>query len=311
MLREDCVRPLRLRLFGLTVLVTALTVAQASAANRGVRIGPGKGDFQFRDERGDRSKEITVFTYLPPDVDSSKAPIVFVMHGHHRSAESYRNNWAKHADKYGFMVLAPLFDEEQWGQGQYSYASVVTKSGRIRDPAKWSFTVVEHLFDEVKAATGNTNPQYFLYGFSEGGQFVHRLVLLLPQARYARAVVGTPGWYTMPRFDVKYPYGLGDSPATEASVRTSLGRDVVLLLGDQDTDPNHEELRSTRQAEAQGPHRVARGQTFFREAAKRAAALNTRFGWRLRYVRGAEHRPSQMSATAAELLMAPEVAKGR
>jgi poly(3-hydroxybutyrate) depolymerase len=311
MLKGNGLRPLRLRFVGLAVSVTALVVAQASAANRGVQIRPGKGEFQFIDGRGDRSKEITVFTYLPQDLDASKAPIVFVMHGHHRSAESYRNNWAKHADKYGFMVLAPLFDEDQWGHGQYSYASVVTKNGRIRDPAKWSFSVIEHLFDEVKAATDNKNPRYFLYGFSEGGQFVHRLVLLLPQARYARAVIGTPGWYTMPRFDVKYPYGLGESPATEASLRTSLGRDVVLLLGDQDTDPNHEELRSTRQAEAQGPHRVARGQAFFREAEKQAAALNTQFGWRLRYVRGAEHRPSQMSPTAAELLMAPEAAKGR
>jgi poly(3-hydroxybutyrate) depolymerase len=287
------------------LVLTALAASQARAADRQIRIPQGSGSFEFVDEKGDATKRIPVFTYLPPELKASEAKIVFVMHGHHRSAEGYRDNWAKHADKYGFMVLAPLFDEDQWGKGQYSYASVIGRNGQFRKRAKWSFSVVEHLFDAVKEATGNQSPRYFLWGFSEGGQFVHRLVLLLPEARYARAVIGTPGWYTMPRFDVKYPYGLEGAPVSAASLKVSLGRDVVLLLGDADTDPNHEELRKTKQAEAQGPNRVARGKKFFQTASARAAELKTPFGWRLRFVRGAEHRPTQMSGAAAALLMQP------
>jgi methyltransferase (TIGR00027 family) len=41
---------------------------------------------------------------------------------------------------------------------------------------------------ENVALVGNKNPSYFIYGHSEGGQFVHRLVLFLPDARFARAV---------------------------------------------------------------------------------------------------------------------------
>jgi poly(3-hydroxybutyrate) depolymerase len=300
----DRLQPWRLGAVALVLFVSAITASPSPAASREIKIQPGRGEFQFVDEKGDRRKEITVFTYLPQALKANEVPIVFVMHGHHRSAKGYRNDWAQHADKYGFMVLAPLFDEEQWGHGQYSYASVQNKNGSIRDPSKWSFSVIEHLFDAVKQATGNQNARYFLYGFSEGGQFVHRFVLLMPEARYARAVIGTPGWYTMPRFDVAFPYGLRGAPVNAQSLKRSLGRDVVLLLGAADTDPNHDELRQTPQAEAQGPHRVARGRTFFKEGKHRAAELKTPFGWRMQMVPGAEHNPRQMSGAAADLLMA-------
>jgi poly(3-hydroxybutyrate) depolymerase len=298
-------RRLRLWRFCLLVVLPSLIAQQAGTAHGQIQIPNGKGEFRFVDRRGDPSKVIPVFTYLPENLKASEARIVFVMHGHHRSAEGYRNDWAKHADHYGFMVLAPLFDLEQWGHGQYTYASVVTKSGKIRNPAKWSFSVIEHLFDAVKEATGNTTPRYYIWGFSEGGQFVHRFVLMMPGARYAKAVVGTPGWYTMPRFDVQFPYGLRGSPVTPASLKVSLGRNVVLLLGDADTDPNHEELLKTPEAEAQGPHRVSRGKKFFQELQRAAAALKTPLGWRILMVPGAAHQPSKMSPSAAALLMAP------
>src|SRR5262245_21974207 len=272
--------------WALILLTWALAGSKVVAASPGIRIAAGAGSFLFVDAKGDPTREITVYTYLPKRVAANAAPIVFVLHGHHRTAKGYRDDWAQHADKYGFMVLAPLFEEEKWATS-----------------SPWSYSVIEHLFDGVKAATGNASARYYLYGFSEGGQFVHRLVLLLPEARYARAVAGTPGWYTMPRFDIRFPYGLDRSPATEQSLKTSLGRDVVLMLGGADTDPNHPGLNKSRQAEAQGPNRVARGQAFFKEAADRAAHLHTAFGWRLRVVPGVAHEPSKMSGPAAAALM--------
>jgi hypothetical protein len=132
---------------------------------------------------------------------------------------------------------------------------------------------------------------------------VHRLVLLLPEARYARAVAANPGWYTMPTFDVRFPDGLGGSPATEGSLKNSLRREFVLLLGDRDTDPNHKALRRTPQAMAQGAFRLERGQNFFKEGANRATELNSAFGWRLEVVHGAGHSNGQMSGPAAAVLM--------
>jgi poly(3-hydroxybutyrate) depolymerase len=271
------------------------------ARGDGIRVPRGKGEFVFVDERGDRSKRITVFTYCPEQADLKSAPILFVMHGHHKSAENYRSNWARHADKQGFLVFAPLFDEEQWPHGAYSYSSVVDRQGQIRDPALWSFSVIEHLFDAIKQATGNQQPRYLIFGFSEGGQFVQRFVQLLPNARYSRAIAASPGWYMMPRFDIKYPYGLQGSPVTEASLKRSFARDFVLLLGEADNDPNHAELNKSPKAMAQGPHRLARGRTFFEVARQQSQKLQTPFNWHVFGVPGADHRLTKIANAAAKV----------
>lgn len=286
------------------VCLWMLALPQAvPAAGSAVDIAPGAGSFVFVDRKGDPSKRMTVYTYLPKGLESGAARIVFVMHGVSRNADGYRDVWIEHADRYGFLVVAPLFDREQWGRGAYSYSSVVTREGKTQDASLWSYSVIEHLFDAIKEATGNRSPSYFLYGHSEGGQFVQRLALFLPDARYARAVSANPGWYTMPAFDIRFPYGLKGSPATEASLRKSLGRDFVLMLGDRDTDPRHAQLRRTPEAMAQGSNRFERGRSYFKEAGSRATELKSAFGWRLKVVAGAAHENGRMSGPAAAVLM--------
>src|SRR5271155_4121645 len=49
-----------------------------------------------------------------------------------------------------------------------------------------------------------TSKTYYLYGHSAGGQFAHRLVLFMPNARYQRVVAANPGYYTMPQFNCVY-----------------------------------------------------------------------------------------------------------
>lgn len=268
-----------------------------------IHIVSGSGSFRFVDGKGDPSKTFTVYTYLPKALKPDAARIVFVMHGHGKNAKGMRDTWIEHADKYGFMVISPLFDPAQWAGGDYSSGRVVSRDRKLRDPSQWSFSVIEHLFDAVKEATGNQSSDYFIYGHSEGGQFVHRLVLLLPDARYGKAIAANPGWYTMPRFDVKFSYGLGDSPASEASLKKSLKRNFILQLGNQDTDPNHAQLRKTPRAIAQGAHRFERGQNYMKEAQRRATELNFDIGWQIEVVAGAAHENKKMSRSAAALLM--------
>lgn len=161
-------------------LWTLMWSQTVSAESPAIRIAQGSGSFLFVDEKGDPSKEMTVYTYLPNGLKLEAARIVFVIHGHGKNAEGYRDVWIEHADKYKFIVVAPLFDPEQWAGSAYSCGSVMGKDGKFQDASLWSFNVVEHLFDAIKGATGNQNAKYFIYGHSEGGQFVHRLVLLLP-----------------------------------------------------------------------------------------------------------------------------------
>lgn len=292
----------RSRLHALAVMLVVCALARldaSAAAIPSITVAPGAGSFSFVDEKGDASRQITVYTYLPSGLEASAAPIVFVMHGVSKNARGYRDVWIEHAEKNRFMVIAPLFDAAQWGGGRYAYASIVGRDGNLRDPSLWSLNVIEHLFDAIKGATGNNTPRYFIYGHSEGGQFVHRLVLFLPDARYARAVAANPGWYTMPTLAVGFPYGLGGSPATEASLKKSLGREFFLMLGDRDTDVTDKNLRKTAQAMAQGKHRFERGQNYMKEANVRAADLKTTLEWKVQVVPGAAHENSKMSGPAA------------
>ncbi len=70
---------------------------------------------------------------------------------------------------------------------------------------------------------------------------------------------------------------------------------LVVLLGTEDTDPNHPELRKTAEAEAQGPHRWARGHKFYEEAKRRAAKLGVPFAWKLGTAPGVAHSDKGMS----------------
>lgn len=289
----------------LILLISTTAGAQSAppTAADAIKISEGSGSFIFVDKQGDPSKKMTVYTYLPQGVNAARARIVFVMHGASKNADKYRDVWIEQADRYKVLIVAPLFDSAQWKSSAYSYPDVLDRSGKATDKSKWSFSAIEHLFDAVNEATGNQSPRYYIYGHSEGGQFVHRLVLFLPDARYARAVAANPGWYTMPDIDVKYPYGLNRTPVTQETLKTSLGRDFVLMLGDQDTDPDHAQLRKTDEAMAQGAMRFERGQNYIKKATEQAAALKTRLAWRLRTVHGAAHENSKMARAAAPVLL--------
>lgn len=278
-------------------------LARASDAREdAVRINAGAGQFVFVDEKGDATKRMAVYTYLPARLKADTAPIVFVMHGKGKNAEGYRDVWAQHAEARGFMVVAPLFDDAAWG-GSFAGDKVFLQGGKPSDASRWSFSVIEHLFDAIKAATGNRHATYLLYGHSEGAQFVHRLVWFLPEARFAMAVAANPGWTTMPDLAVAFPYGLANSPATEHSLKQSLERRLTVLLGERDIDPNHAQLRKTPQAMAQGRHRMERGQTFYRQALERCTAMKCQFGWQLKTVPGAAHSNAQMAGDAAAVLI--------
>lgn len=291
-----------LSLFGRLALLGFVAATAAVAGASPVRIVPGAGSFVFFDDYGDPSRPITVYSYVPRQIRADTAGILFTMHGAHKDAKGMRDTWVRFAEQNGIIVLAPQFDPEFWPGTEYAYAGVVDKDGRPGDIARWTSSAIENLFDAVKAALGNTTPRYSIYGHSEGGQFVHRLVLMRPEARFDLAVAANPGWYLMPRFDLPFPYGLRNSTVTEESLARSLTRDFVLLLGDKDTDPAHPQLNKSARAMAQGPHRFARGQNFMREAQRQAAQMKLATAWRMQAVPGASHQNAVMAKAAAAFL---------
>jgi poly(3-hydroxybutyrate) depolymerase len=244
--------------------------------------------------------------YQLPDTVSADTPVVFVMHGVNRDADRYRDEWAALARKHGFIVVVPQFSREDFpGSRGYNTGYFSEKDGTPRPRALWSFAAIEPLFDDVRRRFGTSDTRYDIYGHSAGAQFVHRYVLFMPEARIGRAIAANAGWYTMPDRMIAFPYGLGETPVDAAGLKQSLGQPLTVLLGTADTDREDKDLRKTPEADAQGPHRYARGQAFYAAGQKAATDAGAAFGWRLERVPGIGHSNAGMAGAAAALLAQP------
>ena len=280
----------------LVVVVLALTVNFADAAP-----APGSHDLVFSDWAG---PEINVRVQVPQELDVH-TPIVFVMHGASRDMPRYFNDWSAQADAHGFIAVVPEFTVTDFkGSARYNLGHVFDPdTGERRPEAGWTFSAIEPLFDQIVEWAEGEQQTYMLFGHSAGSQFAHRFLYYIKDARVSKTILANAGWYTMPDFGVEYPYGLSHSGVGADVLAGYFARDVTVLLGDADTDTSDEDLRRTPEAELQGPHRLARGQTFFRVARAKAKALGVDFNWRIRTVPGAEHSNAQMTPAAAEILM--------
>jgi poly(3-hydroxybutyrate) depolymerase len=265
-------------------------------------IAPGDGSFTFTDARGNAERPLQVY-YHRPAAWNANAPIVFVMHGLLRNSKKYCHEWSDLADKANFMVVCPTFLEKDYPTSAYQWGNMFDAAGQPIPQEKWTFTAVEHLFDEVKRLTNSSAKDYYIFGHSAGGQFVHRFVLFMPQARYKRAIAANPGWYTLPDYSGhKYPYGLRNSGLSPENFKRSLSRNFVLMLGDEDNDPNDPEMNQGRRAEEQGRTRFERGENFFKQAQAAATAAGANFQWKLQTVPNAHHSDREMGVAAAPIL---------
>ena len=232
-------------------------------------------------------------------------PIVAVLHGAQRNAAGYRDAWVPHAEAGGFLLVCPEFDRTAFpGERWYNFGNVVDAGDAPQPPGAWTFAVLDHAVTAARGACGGTRPGFALYGHSAGAQFVHRSLLLAGLAAATRIVIANAGWYSMPRFDVAFPYGLGGTAATAQGLGAALGRPVTLLLGEADTDPDHPALRRDAESDAQGINRFDRGHAFFAEATAAARTLGVPFGWTLATVPGIGHSNAGMAVAAAPILAA-------
>jgi len=283
------------------MMETLLADAGTATPTAAPTLPAGDGMFTFDGWAG---PPIRVWYHLP-ETGRPETPVLFVMHGVNRDADRYRDQWSALADQHGFVLVVPEFDEAGFpGSAGYNLGNMLDRDGRPVPPERWSFSVLEPLFDRVRAITGTRVERYDLYGHSAGAQFVHRYVMFMPGARLGRAVAANAGWYTLPDREVPYPYGLAGKHLPTVDLRRAFGQRLGILLGTADNDPAYPNLRRTTEAMAQGPHRLARGEFFFGLAAAESAALGTDFRWTLEKVDGVGHDNGRMAPAAAAWLYA-------
>ncbi len=254
---------------------------------------------------------IKVFTYRAARHGPAD-PIVIVLAGGGRNGDDYRDAWRRAADRFGLLVLAPSFDEAQFpGAISYNLAGMIgdrADVATLRDVSLtavsgWLFADIEAIFDAAVARTGSAQTRYDLFGHSAGGQIVHRLAMFAPEARVRTAVAANSGWYTTPDATVRFPYGLGGVALPAGQLDRAFARRLVLLLGELDNEQETRgHLRETPEADAQGPHRLARGQHFHAVAERERARRGVASVWEVKLVPAVGHDYRKMADAAADYL---------
>ncbi len=171
------------------------------------------------------------------------------------------------------------------------------------DRSTYLFRDFDRMFDLLVRATGSKRQSYDIFGHSAGGQILQRFALFQPDSKADRIVASNAGWYTLPDLRQTGFTGMGAHGGTLTSLRASLKKRLIVLLGEKDDgDDAGGIMLHTPSVDAQGLGRRTRGESFFRMGRKRAEKLNASFAWRMKIVPQVGHDFRAMSAAAAKIL---------
>ncbi|MCF8481355.1 MAG: alpha/beta fold hydrolase [Rhodospirillum sp.] len=272
-------------------------------------LNTGSGRFDLVLPSGHAVGQIPVWYHLPDGLDAD-GRIVIVLHGTSRAARASRDNWSVQATKHGFCVVVPEFELRHFPDPDYAYGNLWTPDPPHRRKS-WSEShgaILDTLFDVATEALGGQRRQLVLYGHSAGAAFAHRYMTFAPVDRVSHAIFANAGWYSLMDLDRPIPFGLQGGDASLERLRIFLEKPVTVLVGDRDRAGPYPAWWPVRTAD-QGPHRVARGETYFASARRMAEQLGAAFGWRWQTVPDVAHENAKMIEPAARLLAETRIAE--
>lgn len=130
--------------------------------------------------------------YVPPAPAQGGPPpdLVVAMHGTGRAFTSYRDAFAEFGRWNNCLVLAPLFPVGVLGDDNRDGFKYM-REGAIRYDH-----VLLAMIDEVGLRYGQRFDRFALFGYSGGGHFAHRFLMLQPHRLWAVSI-GAPGSVTL------------------------------------------------------------------------------------------------------------------
>lgn len=263
-------------------------------------IKEGVDSFVMYAYKDSERKSIKVWTYKPEhwqDQDN----IVFVMHGGGRNADDYLNAWVDLSNENNLLIIAPEFENKfsKYTTNDYQEGNLFTFFGTKNPESEHAYTVIENIFDHIKTVNNITNEQYDIFGHSAGGQFVHRMVMLKPDARIRTAIAANSGFYSFPDSNLEYPYGIKN---TSADLQQAYKKRLIILLGELDNDPRLGTFRTTALAMEQGDHRLARGSNYYQANQDLTHQKKWPFNWQIDTIKNVGHDYKKMSQNAIQWL---------
>lgn len=211
------------------------------------------------------------FVYIPKEMAAEKR-VLYTVHGISRNAKEHIQGFSAQAEKYGAIIIAPLFPKESFPRYQQLGTSVNLERADM---------AFEQVLQDAHEWLGIPPAPMRMFGFSGGGQFLHRYAMFYPK-RVARMVLTAPGWYSFPDPERKYPYGIKstrDWPNLKFALENFLQIPTLTMVGEED-DLRDNDLNKSREIDSfQGLDRIERAErwTSAARALGRAYALSTDF----------------------------------
>jgi pimeloyl-ACP methyl ester carboxylesterase len=211
-------------------------------------------------------RPLPYFLYVPASAGPETELFVSV-HGLARNAVSHVVRFRALAESAGVACLAPCFSRADHRRFQHLAPG---RDGIRPDDA------LKAVIDEVCGLLGRPAGPAAFFGYSGGGQFVHRYAMRHPD-RVRAAVLAAPGWFTFPDPAAPFPYGLaagGTAPAID--IEPFLRIPVSVIVGDRDKARDDALNKSPAIDRAQGANRLERAQNWVAAVGAACAARNLR-----------------------------------
>lgn len=256
------------------------------------------------------------YQYIPSTV-TQNSKILIIAHGTPGAAETaldsaltFINRWTDTAEQESVIVLAPAFDQTNFGGKSGGFGGYRGLYGRNIGADEFVHQIICSYAKFLPSHDG----RFFLYGHSAGGQFVNRYLVRHPD-RTIRSVISAAGRYAYPNSTVKWHFGMAplirtiewENPAESQMVNITPDPNgwleaaqspVTVVVGDLDTEPQPSRPGQT------GSTRIEIGQNWVSEM--NALASNNGATGRVMFVlvRGVGHSSSGLTP-ASQAAMFP------
>lgn len=199
---------------------------------------------------------------------AAEAPLFIAVHGIHRGAESQARHFAPFINQFGGVLVAPLFSKKQFSDYQ--------RLGRCGKGDRADLALKRIVID-VSRTLGLHFSQLVMFGYSGGGQFVHRYAMANPR-QVKRVAITASGWFTFPDMARPFPRGIGRTaglPDVLFDPARFLKIPTLVMVGEKDVIRDDNLNKNKKIDTQQGANRLERGQRWI--AAMSASASRFRF----------------------------------
>src|SRR5262245_60251931 len=235
----------------------------------------------------------------------ANTPVLIVHHGVGRNGHDYRDYWAGLVDEAGILVIAIEFTEAAFPDYPwFHFGNRHDDKGTPNPREQWTYGIDDRLFDALREQGLTRQRRYGVFGHSAGGQFVHRMLSFGYRDRVAVAVSANAGTYAMPKLDVAWPFGLGETELDEDRLPPLLEFPLTVMTGTRDTKTTGRFFPKGPRSMRQGATRHERAHNYVRTGHAAAEALGTRCAWTVIDVPDVGHDGKLMSIAAAPVVTA-------